>query len=111
MAHNQELTHRLELLIANLPEQFTWKKMFGGVSFLFEGKMTVGIVKEDLVVRVIADKMDEVLQKKYVRPMDFTGKPMKEFVFVAPEGYRTEEQLQYWVELGWEHAKTKLQKK
>ena len=108
MAYNQELVHRLEALIANLPEQFTQKKMFGGISFLFKGKMTVGVVKDDLVVRVIADKMDTVLQKEYVRPMDFTGKPMKEFVFVAPEGFRTEEQLQYWVELGWEHARTKL---
>ncbi len=108
MAHNQELARRLELLFSKLPAQFTQKKMFGGLSFLFEGKMTIGIVKEDLVVRVIADKMDEVLQKDYVRPMDFTGKPMKEFVFVGPEGYRTEEQLQHWVELGWEHAKSKL---
>ena len=108
MAYNQELVHRLEVLFSNLPEQFTQKKMFGGISFLFKGKMTVGVVKEDLVVRVIADKMDTVLQKEYVRPMDFTGKPMKEFVFVAPEGFKTEEQLQYWVELGWEHARTKL---
>ena len=108
MAYNQELVHRLEVLFANLPEQFTQKKMFGGVSFLFKGKMTVGVVKEDLVVRVISEKMDTVLHKDYVRPMDFTGKPMKEFVFVAPEGFKTEEQLQYWVELGWEHAKTKL---
>ena len=52
--------------------------------------------------------MEAVLQQDHVRPMDFTGKPMKEFIFVSPEGFKTEEQLQSWIELGLEHAKSKL---
>jgi hypothetical protein len=52
--------------------------------------------------------MDRILQQDYVRPMDFTGKPMKEFVFVSQKGFKTEEQLHQWIELGLEHAKSKL---
>ncbi|MEZ4811207.1 MAG: TfoX/Sxy family protein [Allomuricauda sp.] len=108
MAYNEETANRIRKTVALFPEIFTEKKMFGGIAFLFEGKMTVGPVKNDLMVRVVGDKMEGVLQQKFVRPMDFTGKPMKEFIFVSPEGFKTEEQLLYWVELGLEHAKSKL---
>lgn len=70
--------------------------------------MTVGPVKNDLMVRIVDNKMPNILNQEFVRPMDFTGKPMKEFVFVSPEGFKTEEQLQNWIELGLEHAKSKL---
>ncbi|WP_420600885.1 TfoX/Sxy family protein [Flagellimonas sp.] len=108
MAYNEELVKRIRNAITIFPEDFTEKKMFGGVAFLYQGKMTVGPVKNDLMVRVIGSKMDTFLQQEFVRPMDFTGKPMKEFIFVSPEGFKTEEQLQHWIELGLEHAKSKL---
>jgi hypothetical protein len=66
------------------------------------------VVKDELMVRVVESKMPRLLQQNFVRPMDFTGKPMKEFIFVAPEGFKSEEQLQLFVELGLEHAKSKL---
>ena len=66
--------------------------------------MTVGIVKEDLMVRVIDAKMKAVLASDHVRPMDFTNRPMKEFVFVSPEALNTEKQLESWLQLGLEHA-------
>lgn len=108
MAYNEEIATRIRHALAIFPDNFTEKKMFGGVAFLYSGKMTVGPIKNDLMVRVISDKMPGVLAQKFVRPMDFTGKPMKEYVFVSPEGYKTEEQLQNWIELGLEHAKSKL---
>ena len=108
MGYNETLAHRIEAALGLYPEEFVRKKMFGGIAYLYKGKMTIGAVNSDLTVRVIAAKMEDVLNKAYVRPMDFTGKPMKEFVFVAPEGYRTEEQLDYWIGLGLEHAKAKL---
>lgn len=108
MAYDEELVKRIRDAISFFPEEFTEKKMFGGVAFLYQGKMTVGPVKNDLMVRVIGSKMEDVLQQQFVRPMDFTGKPMKEFIFVSPEGFKTEEQLQNWMELGLEHAKSKL---
>ncbi|MEO0571042.1 MAG: TfoX/Sxy family protein [Bacteroidota bacterium] len=108
MAYNKELVHRIEVALQLFPEQFTQKKMFGGVAFLYHGKMTVGAINEDVMVRIVRGKMQEQLQKNAVRPMDFTGTPMKEFVFVSKDGFRTEEQLHYWIELGLEHAKSKL---
>ena len=82
--------------------------MFGGLSFLYKGNMTGGIVKEELAVRVVASKMETVLQNEHVRPMDFSKRPMKEFVYVSQEGFKTEAQLLQWIELGLEHAKSKL---
>jgi TfoX/Sxy family transcriptional regulator of competence genes len=82
--------------------------MFGGLSFLYKGKMTVGIIKEDLVVRIIADKIEKELAKPHVRPMDFTKRPMKEFVYVSQDGIRSEIDLLHYIELGLEHAKNKL---
>ncbi|WP_420322269.1 TfoX/Sxy family protein [Flagellimonas sp.] len=108
MAYDEELAKRIRHAITLFPEDFTEKKMFGGVAFLYQGKMTVGPVKNELMVRVIKSKMENVLNQEFVRPMDFTGKPMKEFIFVSPEGFSTEEQLQNWIELGLEHAKSKL---
>ena len=108
MAYNQELSNRIETALEIFPEEFTSKKMFGGIAFLHRGKMTVGAINQDLMVRVVSEIMEDVLKMDHVRPMDFTGTPMKEFIFVAQEGYLTEEQLQNWIELGLEHAKNKL---
>lgn len=112
MAYNEELANRIGIALNLFPksilEDFQQKKMFGGLAFLFKGKMTVGIVKNDLMVRVPANKMNAVLSENYVRPMDFTKRPMKEFVYVSEEGFKTEEQLQRWIELGLEHARRKL---
>ncbi len=113
MAYDQNLEQRLDYAFDVFPKGFTKditkKKMFGGLTYLFKGKMTIGIFKKDLMVRVIDSKMEEMLKKDYVRPMDFAKSPMKEFVYVSPKGYRTEEALQNWIELGIEHAQIRLQ--
>ena len=108
MAYDETIAARIRGQVVLFPEDFTEKKMFGGLSFLYRGKMTVGLVKSDLAVRIIGSKMKTALQNPYVRPMDFTKRPMKEFVYVSPEGFKTETQLLQWMELGLEHAKSKL---
>ncbi len=108
MAYNEILANRVRLQLKAFPETFTEKRMFGGLSFLYEGKMTVGIVKEELAVRVVSTKMDEELSKPFVRPMDFTKRPMKEFIYVSEDGIKTELELLHYIELGLEHAKMKL---
>ncbi|HMC01795.1 MAG TPA: TfoX/Sxy family protein [Flavobacteriaceae bacterium] len=108
MAYNESIANRIREQLKLFPEEFTEKKMFGGLSFLYQGKMTVGIVKDDLAVRIIEGKMDNELAKDHVRPMDFTKRPMKEFVYVSEQGYKTESQLLHYIELGLEHAKSKL---
>lgn len=108
MAFNEQLATRIREQLRFFPEDFTEKRMFGGVCFLYKGKMTVGIVKEDLMVRIVSDKIETELIKDNVRPMDFTKRPMKEFVYVALEGIKTETELLFYIELGLEHAKSKL---
>ena len=108
MAFNEEIANRIRVACNLFPEEFLEKKMFGGIAFLYKRKMTVGVVKDDLMVRVVGHKMDAVLKKDHVRPMDFTGRPMKEFVFVDSSSIMTEEELLKWIELGLEHAKTKI---
>ena len=85
----------------------TEKKMFGGLSFLYFGKMSVGVVGEDLAVRVLEKKYLEWVEKPHIRPMDFTKRPMKEFIFVAPPGYANDKQLEQLILLGIEHAESK----
>lgn len=106
---SEALLKRLDKATEPWKEDIQRKKMFGGTCYLYKGKMTIGETKERLVVRVVSSKMDEVLNKPFVEVMDFTGKPMKEFVFVQPGGFETEEDLQYWIELGIEHAKKSLE--
>ena len=67
----------------------------------------IGENKERLMALVIRKKMEEVLKLEYVKPMDFTGKIMKEFIFVSEKGFNTEEKLQYFIKLGIEHAISK----
>lgn len=108
MSYNEQLANRIREQLKYFPEAFTEKKMFGGLSFLHQGKMTVGIVKEELAVRIVSDKMEIELDNDFTRPMDFTKRPMKEFIYVTNDGFRTEEQLLHYIELGLEHAKSKL---
>ncbi len=108
MAYNDALAHRIRTQLNYFKDEFTEKKMFGGLAFLYKGKMTIGVVKNDLAVRVIASKIDQELANSNVRPMDFTKRPMKEFIFVNENGCSTESKLLYYIELGLEHAKSKI---
>ena len=114
MAYNEQFAQRIRASFDLQPQavrfNITEKKMFGGIAFLFCGKMTVGIIKENLMVRVISSKMDGILNSEHVRPMDFAKRPMKEFVYVSQEGIASEQQLLNYIELGLEHAKQKLNK-
>ncbi|MAZ72983.1 MAG: hypothetical protein CMC70_07525 [Flavobacteriaceae bacterium] len=108
MTQSEEIVKRLKVAILPWTSHMTEKKMFGGYCLLFKGKMCIGETKERLMVRVKPDKMQETLALPHVTPMDFTGKPMKESVFVTQEGFKTEAQLQYFIELGIAHAEWKL---
>jgi hypothetical protein len=74
--------------------------MFGGLAFMVNGHMCCGIVGNELVVRTGPDGFERALSQPHARPMDFTGRPMKGFVFVAPVGYRTDRDLKAWTQRG-----------
>jgi len=98
MAYDEKLADRIRRALG--PDgDIEERKMFGGIAFLRSGRMFVGITGDDLMVRVGPDRYEESLGKAHVRPMDFTGKPMTGYVYVAPAGRRTEPSLRAWVTL------------
>ncbi|MBL7814195.1 MAG: TfoX/Sxy family protein [Saprospiraceae bacterium] len=101
MAYNENLADRIRLVLATQPD-VEEKKMMGGLTFMVNGKMCVGIVKEELMVRLNPDIHEAVIEKNGCREMDFTGKPMKGYVFVAPEAIEQDKDLSYWVQLALE---------
>ena len=96
MAYNEQLAERVRKSLARR-RNITEKKMFGGLSFLRNGKMLCGVLQDLLVVRVSAEKAAKLLQKPHVRPMDFTGRAMKGFLYVEPAGTKSAAQLAGWV--------------
>lgn len=107
MAYDEQLAIRIRQHLAPYGNDVTEKRMFGGLSFLYKGKMSVGIVKNELCVRAQQTEVMAELNKPYVRPMDFTGKPMKEMIFVSTDGITAESDLAYYINLGIAHAESK----
>ncbi len=99
MAYDEGVAQRIRETLEENPG-VTEKKMFGGLAFLLGGNMALGIVKHDLMVRVGPTAYDEALRRPHARPMDFTGKPMKGFVYIAPPGYESDDDLRDWVARG-----------
>lgn len=75
------------------------KRMMGGLCFMVKGKMCVGVEKNRLMARIGPEAYDSALTRKGCRPMDFTGRPMRGFVFVELEGLKSEKDLAFWLEL------------
>jgi len=111
MAYNEKLAGRLREALSgqrNVEE----KKMMGGLTFMVNDKMCVGILRDDLMARIDPQIYETSLQRKGCREMDFTGKPMKGFVFVSPEGTNSRNNLSYWIGLSLEfNTKAKTSKK
>jgi hypothetical protein len=100
MTYDTNLAQRIRDLLADYDSILVEKKMFGGLAFMLQGNFTCGLTKEDLVVRVGPEKYAEALEHPHTRPMDFTGKPMKGWVYVNPPGYETDEYLAQWINQG-----------
>lgn len=112
MSYNETLANRVREIIAQTHNITEEKKMFGGLCFMVDNKMCVGIESERLMIRLDPAIMDEVLEKHGCHPMDFTGRPMKGYVFVDIEVVKTKRQLNYWLQLALEYnPKAKASKK
>lgn len=105
MPYNEELAARVRVALGPL-DGLTEKKMFGGLAFMLNGNMCVGVTSDDLMVRVGPEEHEILLGLPHARPMDFTGRPMKGFVFVGLEGTQREEGLEEWVGRGVGFAQT-----
>ena len=105
MAYDEKLAERLSRAFSRR-NGASEKKMFGGIAYMVNGHMCCGIVKDMLVVRIGPDAYDEALKEKHTRPMDFTGKPMKGYVYVKPKGIKSDENLKSWIERGIKFVRT-----
>lgn len=97
MAYDEKLAARVRALFDG-KRGFSEKNMFGGVAFLLKGKMCCGVLKNDLVARVGKDRFAQALKKPHVRPMTFTGRVSKGFVYVGPTATKNARSLKRWVD-------------
>ena len=97
MAYDERLAARVRAMLDG--QRVEEKPMMGGLTFMVNGKMCVGVTKSDLMVRVGPHNYAAALDRKGCRPMDFTVRPMRGFVFVGPEGVGTAQELKHWVTL------------
>lgn len=98
MAFNEKLAKRIRkslLLVKKVKE----KEMMGGLTFMVNDKMCIGIIKDEMMCRIDPDVHQAALEKTGCRIMDFTGRPMKGYVMVNDEGMKTKKEFDYWINL------------
>jgi TfoX/Sxy family transcriptional regulator of competence genes len=97
MAYSHALAERVRTAIGSRRDVVE-KKMFGGVVFLLRGNMLVGIWRQSLIVRLGSEQAAAALKLDYVREFDVTGRPMKNWIMVDPDGLDTDAELAAWIE-------------
>lgn len=102
MAHDEQLATRVRQFFKERAVAFEEKRMMGGLCFMVDGKMCVGVEKERLMARIDPSIYEKALGRKGCVPMDFTGRPMRGFVFVNAEGLAADRDLASWLELALE---------
>ena len=103
MAYDERLADRIRRMFQEHRINYEDKKMMGGICFLVNDKMCLGVIKDRLMARIDPVEMDGALLKPGCREMDFTHKPMKGFVFVEPEGIDMDKDLEFWIQLALEY--------
>lgn len=96
MAFDEALAQRIRRQLARRKD-IEEKKMFGGIGFLLKGNMLVGVWKDSIIVRLGDQGGDDALKQPHVRVFDITGRAMKGWVLVAPEGVKSDDQLNNWI--------------
>jgi TfoX/Sxy family transcriptional regulator of competence genes len=96
MPFDEKLANRVRKILGKI-DGLSEKKMFGGLCFLIYGNMAFGLVNEDLMIRVEPDSYEKILSQPHVRKMDFTGKPLKVFLYVGAKGTESDKDLKKWV--------------
>ncbi len=99
MAYDEHLADRVARILNDKMVKFEEKKMMGGLCFMVDDKMCIGIAKDELMARIGPNAYEEALKKTGCKEMRFTGRPMKGFVFIEPEAIDKKEELEYWVQL------------
>ena len=103
MAYDEQLAEQIRGALRGR-DGVTERKMFGGIAFMVGGNMAVGVIRDDLMVRIGADAHDAALAQPHVRVMDFGHRPMKGMIYVGPEGAAADPDLARWVDAGADFA-------
>lgn len=111
MAYDEKLADRIRERLVDLPA-LEEKEMMGGLTFMVNGKMCVGIIKDELMCRIDPNLHEEVVEKTGCRTMDFTKRPMRGYILIEDIGMRTQKEFDYWINLALEfNPKAKSSKK
>ncbi|MFI5162462.1 MAG: TfoX/Sxy family protein [Sphingobacteriales bacterium] len=111
MAFDEKLSDRIREALENVPA-VEEKRMFGGICYMVDGKMCVGVIKDEMMCRIDPGIYQAVLEKPGCREMDFASRPMEGYVYVSDEGMKTKAQFDYWIDLCLEYnPKAKASKK
>jgi TfoX/Sxy family transcriptional regulator of competence genes len=103
IAFSESLAQRIRTILAR-QKAVVEKKMFGGIGFLLHGNIAVGVWKDSLIAR-LGPEGERALAEEHVKPFDITGKAMKGWVLVQPDGIESDERLSGWIERAMEFVK------
>jgi TfoX/Sxy family transcriptional regulator of competence genes len=111
MAYDENLANRVRERLEKLPV-IEEKEMMGGLTFMVNGKMCIGIIKDEMMCRIDPELHETAVELTGCRTMDFTGKPMKGWIMIDSSGMRTPKELDYWITLALEfNSKAKSSRK
>jgi TfoX/Sxy family transcriptional regulator of competence genes len=111
MAYSEKISNKIREALADI-RKVEEKEMFGGMCYMVNGKMCMGVIKDEMMCRIDPEEYETALTKKGCREMDFNGRPMKGYVFVSEDGFKSKRDLDYWVGLCLEfNTKAKSSKK
>jgi TfoX/Sxy family transcriptional regulator of competence genes len=112
MAYNEKLAERIRESLVSV-KKVKEKEMMGGLTFMVNDKMCIGIIKDEMMCRIDPELQEVALEKKGCRVMDFTGRPMKGYVMIDDSGMKTKKEFEYWLKLCLDfnkHAKSSKKK-
>ena len=104
MAYSEKLANRVRERLAEL-ENVEEKAMMGGLTFMYNDKMCIGIIKDELMCRIDPEFHETAIEKQGCRTMDFTNRPMKGYVLIDDSGMKSKKDFEYWIELALEYNK------
>jgi TfoX/Sxy family transcriptional regulator of competence genes len=98
MSYNEKLANRIRETLVET-KKVKEKEMMGGLTFMVNDKMCIGIIKDEMMCRIDPELQEEALEKNGCRIMDFTGRPMKGYVMVEDSGMKTKKEFEFWINL------------
>lgn len=104
MAYNEELAFRIRQRLASL-DNVEEKRMMGGLTFMYNDKMCVGVLKDELMCRIDPANHEDAIARRGCRTMDFTKRPMMGYVLIEDAGMQSQKDFDYWIELALDYNK------